>query len=126
MPDIVATWPKKRALDSYLAELARADEQNLYINFRVPSLPSVTRWNRCYMVHDGLVRGWNDIREACWRDDVWDVTTGLPMKGGFFVVRMPKFFDISLCEGDPFAMKGFRGYRYTANVPDWPYSTGEA
>jgi hypothetical protein len=33
--DLVVTWPKTKPLEIYLAELTRARERNLVINYRI-------------------------------------------------------------------------------------------
>lgn len=118
--DIVVTWPKGRALDSYLLELRRAEAAGLQINYRVPQRPSmpVLRWEgrraRCYMVHTGYVRGFNEILSIEHREpgevsrvasDAW---AGF-WPQGWYIVRDPKFTPVKAVE-----MKGFQGFRY------WP------
>lgn len=119
--DIVVTWPKTRSLQSYLDELERAEELGLRINYRVARLP---RWSeetlnldslaaRCYVVHDGAIRGWNDIITAEWYEDNEvsrvenDAWAGF-WPAGWYVVRDPHWYPI-----DPIvSMKGFQGWRW--------------
>lgn len=119
--DIVLTWPKSRPLESYVSELARAERERMVINYRVASFPT---WNdqeawwdhgalcfggygsdspRCYMVHDGAVRGWCEIVYCCARED--GEVDGWP--AGKYIVRDPTWHPI-----EPFPMEGFRGYRW--------------
>jgi hypothetical protein len=107
--DIVMTWPKTRTLASYVAELRRAVVEGLVINYRVPSVPKV-EIQRCYMVHDGQIRGWmNVLNEQCgWRDDVVDPVTGVLMKPGLYIVRDPHWHPMTYTR----PMRGFQGWRY--------------
>lgn len=106
--DIVVTWPKSRTLQSYLKELTCAAGEGKVINYRVASPPTTTP-ERCYIVHEGCVRGYNLVKEIAYRDGqtVEDVVTGKYWKEGWYVVRDPRFF---MCATYP--MTGFRGWRW--------------
>ncbi len=107
MTDLVITWPKTRPLDSYLEECEKAAEAGFVVNYRVANRPDVEIGDRCYVVYDGAVRGWQVIYGCWWRDDVTDPTTGRLMKPGYYVVRDPAWNPI-----EPIPMKGFQGFRY--------------
>lgn len=123
MKDIIVTWPKDRPLQSYLDELEKAARDNKVINYRVHKPPggvigenvvSVSfRYSakppRCYMVHDGYIRGYNDVLEVTYkgRGDVTDPITGQGMRAGWYIVRNPKWHPINLIP-----MSGFQGFRY--------------
>lgn len=109
MSDLILTWPKSRSLDSYVSELANAERDGMVINFRVPTRPRVRARDRCFMVHDGAIRGYNDIVGVCERGarEVVDPITGGYWPTGIYVVRHPRWFPI-----DPRPMRGFQGYRY--------------
>lgn len=108
--DIAITWPKSRPLESYLAELKKAADAGLVINFKVPTWPKrIKEGERCYIVYDGFVRGYNNILGVDSKDDVIDPITGQRMAPGVYVVREPTFYDT----GSPHvAIDSFRGYRY--------------
>lgn len=108
--DIAITWPKTRLLDSYLAELKEADAKGLVINYRVPTYPKkLNVGDRCYIVYDNIVRGWNEVLGIEHKDDVIDPISGQKMRPGIFVVRNPYWF----CEfGIDRLMESFRGFRY--------------
>lgn len=109
--DIVVTWPKTKPLEGYLAELKRAEREGLVINFRVARLPPfpVGAFDygavrpRCYMVHDGAVRGWLLVIDAGYRED--GVVEGWP--AGNYVIREPIWTPIR-----PVSMRGFQGWRW--------------
>lgn len=105
---IVMTWPKSRPLESYLEELRKAEEQGLTIHFRVPSLPEIPFGARCYMVHDGYVRGWLVTLGFSDGTGVTDPITGEPWPKGKYIVRNPHWTPLEY----PKRMKGFRGWRY--------------
>lgn len=108
--DLVVTWPKTKPLETYLAELEKAATDGLQINFRVPSRPAPVE--RCYMVYDGEVRGWNRVLSVEHRGErevarvESDAFAGF-WPAGWYVVRDPVWTPVT-----PMAMKGFQGYRY--------------
>lgn len=109
--DLVVTWPKSKPLETYLAELEKAVTDRLQINFRVPSRPAPVE--RCYMVYDGEVRGWNRVLSVEHRGErevtrvESDAFAGF-WPAGWYVVRDPAWTAVTT----PMAMKGFQGYRY--------------
>lgn len=113
--DIVATWPKTKLLKSYLEALEEAVKDNQLINFRVSRIPAWkygALWDRdarCYMVHDGFVRGYNRIKFATFRNasEVKDVDTGDFWPEGYYIVREPLWYPV-----EPVPMKGFQGWRW--------------
>lgn len=112
--DLVITWPKSRPLASYLLELRKAERWGQVINYRVPSKPRVKpRPERCYMVHDGAIRGWNAVIDLAWRGEhsVTDPITGAFWASGWYVVRDPQWHEI-----EPVPMAGFRGFRYIGEI----------
>lgn len=113
--DIAVTWPKKRSLEDYLDTLRRAEREGMVINYRVATLPKfdagmliLGRANRCYIVHDGYVRGYNRIIWMGERDDVIDPVTEEFMAKGLFIQRDPRW--CTLRKSVP--MAGFQGWRY--------------
>ena|ERR1035437_6480329 len=110
MADIAVTWPKKRSLSSYYAELENAERLGLVINFKIPTMPQqgfVVA--RCYMVHNGYVRCWNRVLNILERGprDVKRIEGGF-WSPGIYVVRSPARHELR----HPVPMKGFQGYRY--------------
>lgn len=110
MKDLVVTWPKSKPLSAYLKELERAVAERLEINFKVPTRPA---WaGRCYMVHDGAIRGYNLVTGIVYRraGEVARVESDA-LAGfwpeGWYIVRAPEWHPII-----PIPMRGFQGYRY--------------
>jgi hypothetical protein len=114
---IVVTWPKSRSLDSYVAELNRADREGLVINFRVANFPKVPYGARCYHVHDGYVRGWVTTLGFGERElgEVIDPVLGDWWPAGKYIVRHPTWYPLP--EIQP--MKGFQGWRYYDDDDYW-------
>lgn len=110
--DIVVTWPKSRSLQSYLDELERADREDKLINFRISSIPKedVTR---CFMVHDGAVRGYTNVLKVdiYQRGEIRDPITGHAWPDGIYITRDPEWYPI-----EPIPMKGFQGFRYFKEI----------
>lgn len=105
--DIVVTWPKGRTLESYVTELKKAERAGLVINYRVANLPRELP-SRCYMVHDGFVRGYTTVIEMGERDDVRDPLSREFMRPGLYIVRRPRWFPLA----EDIPMRGFQGWRY--------------
>lgn len=111
MTHLMVTWPKSRTLESYLEQLRLANTRCELVNFRIPTLPSRVGSAplRCYMVHDGFIRGYTWVKEINWLEDgeVKDVVTGGYWPEGYYIVRYPAWYSIV-----PERQKGFQGYRY--------------
>lgn len=108
--NVIVTWPKDRELKSYIAELAKARYEGLEINFRVASAPKrLNPGDRCYMLYDGLIRGWNTVVGVRERSDVIDPVTGSQMESGIYIVRDPLYYPWL---DPPNRMRGFQGFRY--------------
>lgn len=113
--DIIVTWPKTRALDSYLKEVRKAWHGKRMLCFRVSSRPDCDAGDRCYQVHGGFVRGWLPIQGVIHTDDapddfeITDPLTGEQWPRGLYVVRHPVWNDLS---GKEVPMVGFQGFRY--------------
>lgn len=119
MTDLILTWPKHRPLDSYLRELKLAAERNEVINFRVSGCPVVGAGDRCYMVHDGAMRGWSPILEVAHRGPRQVRRVASDDRSGFwpegwYVVRKPVWTPLD----EPVPMRGFQGFRYLTRRPE--------
>lgn len=113
MTDVIVTWPKSKPLSTYLIELANAKENNLVINYRVRNPPEPTP-ERCYLVHDGVIVGWNAVINIKFRkaNEVArvesDAFAGF-WPAGWYIARRPEFHQPKL---KTVKMKGFRGWRW--------------
>lgn len=118
--DLIVTWPKARPLQSYLDELSKAEEAGLLINFRISYPPKdigfldwCGRPHRCYVTHNGFVRGYNEIVSIERKADgiVLDPITKEPWPEGNYIVRDPKWFPVN-----KIVKCGFQGWRYFTYV----------
>lgn len=109
MKDLIITWPKKRSLDSYIEELDKADKKSDVICFKIPTRPK-EECERCYVVHDGRVRGYNAVVGCSEFSDrqVIDPITNEYWPKGIYIVRDALWHPL---KAGP-EMKGFQGYRY--------------
>jgi len=103
--DIVITLPKTIAWKDYQMELVEA-EKGAVMNFKVPFFPKGCVGGKCYVVHDGEVKGWMNITGTSEKDFQCE-TTG-KMWSGKFIERSGKFNEMS----NLVKMKGFQGWRY--------------
>lgn len=102
--DIIITIPKTIKWDDYKKELQKAEEGEI-MNFKVPFLPKTKAGSKCYLCHEGFIKGYMIISGLSEKE--FDCsTTGKNWKGKF-VERTGKFHTI-----DPIPMKGFQGFRY--------------
>lgn len=107
MKHIAITIPKSILWTTYSEEL-RAAESGDIINYKVSFFPKGIEFgkSRCYVVHDGMVKGWMTIvgfSEAPFRRSV----TGKQWIGKF-ICRSGVFHDMKTIV----PMNGFRGFRY--------------
>jgi hypothetical protein len=111
--DIIITWPKTEPLGSYLMALEVAAERGEVINYRVPSPPKLEP-ERCYVVYDGEVIGWNEVLSVERRggEEVLDPRTGNYWPSGWYIVRDPVWHPLRT----PLPCRGFQGFRYTERL----------
>jgi len=103
--DIVITIPKSVKWDDYQKEIDAVKDGSQVMNFKVNHFPKTEPGNKCYLVHDGNIRGWMEI-VGLSEEDFTCTTTGKDFKGKF-IQRSGPFHKI-----EPMPMKGFQGFRY--------------
>lgn len=103
--DIIITLPKSVDWKDYEKELEAVKDGKEVMNFKLNALPKTAIGNKCYVVHNGQIKGWMKIVGVSHKDFVCS-TTGKHWKGNF-VERSGEFHYI-----DPTPMKGFQGFRY--------------
>lgn len=110
MRNIIITLPKKEKWDEYRKELkAVAADPTSVLNFKIPSMPKESGVGaRCYLCHDGKVKGWMTITGIVERDGFTCDTTGKPWARGIYVQRAGTFNYLL----NPLPMKGFQGWHY--------------
>lgn len=113
--DLVITWPKSLRLADYLSACATAKVRGEVINYRVAKRPSFDfgahrdRPCRVYVVHDGAVRGYQELLYVTWREEaeVVDPHSKGFWPAGWYLARDPEWHAV-----EPVPMHGFQGWRY--------------
>lgn len=108
---IVITIPKSTSWDDYMREIASVEDWKQQMNYKVPTLPVGVKdgsIKRCYVVHDGMVRGWMAVT-GCQNISKGFVcsTTGTPWAPGNYIFRSGPFHPVN----KDIPMKGFMGFR---------------
>lgn len=103
--DIIITIPKSISWKDYEKELAKVRDGSQVMNFKVSNFPKTKSGNRCYLVHNGEVKGWMKIVGVS-EEEFTCTTTGKQWKGKF-IKRSGPFHYI-----EPLEIKGFQGFRY--------------
>lgn len=103
--DIIITIPKSIPWTEYEKELNAVKDGSKVLNFKTSNFPKTQAGNRCYLVHDGEIKGWMKI-VGLSEDEFTCEITGKVWKGKF-VQRSGPFHYIT-----PIDMKGFQGFRY--------------
>ena len=113
MANICITLPKSVKWSDYEKELEQVKDGKEEMNFRLPTLPKdVHPGDRCYICHDGFVKGWMKITGIGKHDGFNCSTTGKEWSDGVYVSRSGEFHYLN----NPIPMKGFQGYRKMDNL----------
>jgi len=107
--DIVITLPKTVKWEDYQKELKEA-ELGAVMNFKVPFFPKDCIGGKCYVVHNGKVKGWMPITGVSEKEFECE-TTGTKWAGKF-IERTGKFNEST----EEIEIKGFQGWRYAARL----------
>lgn len=102
--DIIITIPKNIKWEDYQKEL-KAAKNGEVLNFKVNHFPKTQKGNKCYIIHDGKVKGYMIISNLSEKE--FTCTTTNKKWKGKFIERTGDFHNI-----DEYDMKGFQGYRY--------------
>lgn len=104
----VLTIPKKVKWSDYEKELATVEDGSQVMNYKTRYIPKgMSQGDRCYIVHDGKVRGWMKITGVEDRSEPWEcTTTGKTWPAGKYIQRSGAFHKVDGPE-----MTGFRGIR---------------
>ncbi len=108
MANICITLPKTIKWSDYERELEAVKDGSQEMNFKIPTIPKdVHPGDRCYICHDGFVKGWMTITSIGPKKGFDCTTTGQQWGDGNYVSRSGEFHYLK----DPIPMKGFMGYR---------------
>ena len=103
--DIIITVPKNIDWSDYQKEIDAVADGKQIMNFKVNNFPKTEIGAKCYVLHDGFIRGYMIISGLSEKE--FDCTTTGKKWKGKFIERTGKFYPIK-----PIAMKGFQGFRY--------------
>ena len=103
--DIIVTIPKSISWQEYTKELNAVKDGSKVLNFKTANFPQTKVGNKCYLIHDGEVKGWMKIVGLVEDSFACDVTG--KKWAGKFIQRSGPFHYIN-----PIEMKGFQGFRY--------------
>ena len=108
MSNICITIPKKIKWEDYEKELKQVADGSYEMNYRLPTMPKdVNVGDRCYICHDGYIKGWMTISNIGQKKGFECATTGAQWSDGWYVSRTGQFHYLK----NPIPMKGFMGYR---------------
>lgn len=103
--DIIVTIPKKIKWVDYEKELEAVKDGVEVMNFKVNHFPKTKEGCKCFILHDGKIKGWMEI--VGLSEEKFTCTTTGKKWSGKFVQRSGPFNKI-----DEIPMKGFQGFRY--------------
>lgn len=105
--DIIITLPYNTSWDEYAKELRKVADYSQVMNFKVANFPKgVDQNSRCYIVHQGFIKGWMKVVGFTTRPFTCS-TTGKEWDGKF-IQRSGPFHEIT----EKLPMRGFQGFRY--------------
>lgn len=112
--DWLITIPKTTAWKDYRRELATVADRTQVMNYRVRFIPKdMSEGDRCFIVHDGRVRGWMEIVGLEDHTKPWTcTTTGTRWPAGKYIQRSGPFHEV---DGPTYT--GFRGVRRYEESP---------
>lgn len=104
----MVTVPKKTKWEEYQKELDAVSDKTEEMRYKTRYFPKdMSVGDRCYIVHDGQVRGWMEITDLLDEPEGFTcTTTGKEWPPGKYIVRSGTFH-----EEDGPEIGGFRGVR---------------
>lgn len=104
---IIITIPSTIKWSDYEQELMKTENYKQVLNFKVANFPKgIKKGDKCYIVHDGFVKGWMEI--VGFTEKQFTCTTTKKRWEGKFIERSGPFHYLE--EKVPY--KGFQGFRY--------------
>lgn len=102
---IIITLPKSVSWEDYELELAEA-ANGAVMNYKLSAFPKIKKGDRCYVCHDGAVKGFMLI--TGFSEKSFTCTTTGKHWNGKFIERSGSFQPVEFEK----PMKGFMGFRY--------------
>ena len=110
---LLITIPKTIKWEDYLKEIDTVKDSSQEMNFKVSSKPTkVSIGDRCYICHNGFIKGWMQISNIEYKDAFDCSTTGEHWDEGWYVSRSGEFHKLD----KEISQKGFQGYRYIKEI----------
>lgn len=110
MSNIIITIPKSIKWSDYEKEIKAVEDETHEMHFKIPTIPTdVNVGDRCYVCHDGYIKGWMKISNIGHLENFKCTTTDCIWTEGNYISRTGKFHYLKT----PIPMKGFMGYRKT-------------
>ena len=106
---IIITIPKSNDWNTYLKEIDVANQKGEVLNYKVNHLPKTSIGCKCYIVHNGTIKGYHYISSLVSKNFTC-TTTGKQWSGNF-IERSGPFYPIK-----EIPMKGFMGFKYTEDL----------
>lgn len=104
---LIITLPSATKWSDYEKELRKVANYQNVLNFKVHNFPKgIHKGDKCYIVHNGLVKGWMEI--VGFSEQPFICTTTKKKWDGKFIQRSGPFHYLQ--EKIPY--KGFQGFRY--------------
>lgn len=103
----VITVPKTTKWETYCKEIDAVKDGTQEMRYKTRYFPKEMKvGDKCYIVHDGMVRGWMEITKLLDMPEGFTCsTTGAFWEAGKYIVRSGPFHEENT------TMKGFRGVR---------------
>lgn len=114
----IITLPKTVDWKTYEKELKAVEDGSLELYFKVPPhFKAAKKGDRCYITHNGYVKGWMQVTGLVKSDGFQCTTTGTTWPKGTYITRSGKFHPVNW----KIPVKGFQGIRkYANNVTEGP------
>lgn len=110
---LLITIPKTIKWEDYEKELDAVKDESQEMNYKVSSKPQrVNIGDRCYLCHNGYIKGWMKISNITYKDGFDCTTTGEHWDKGWYVSRTGEFHKLD----KEIPQKGFMGYKYIDEI----------
>lgn len=110
---LLITIPKTIKWEDYVKEIEAVRDETMEMNYKVSSKPGrVSAGDRCYICHNGFIKGWMRISSIEFRQSFDCATTKNHWDAGWYVSRSGEFHPLN----PEVPQKGFMGYRYISEI----------
>lgn len=115
MKCLCVTLPRSIKWVDYEKELKNVEDYSQVMNFKVTTMPrDIDNYKKCYICHDGFIKGWQEIVGHNKSNGFNCTTTGKRWSAGNYIQRSGPFHYLN----DPVPMKGFMGFRIIDEIEE--------